>query len=257
MEAVFVDEKSDGGFPTAIHMLSQEYRFDARETPRCLAELELTRLSGSIRDKKAWYQKIEDAEIVEKWERESGGGRAFAYAIAECRWLASQHAGPSRPAAVEGVFCRDDCDSSLMARLKQGVELLRSRPAIGASEVDRHPGTPQIVDLVHPSLYAYEDGVTPVLGDATWTFAPPWDEYLGRGVPVDTPRRGDTNKLASRAGLQWLPSEFYLPPSGRCQIHSYINCLHPKQYANLYADLAASCCCADLDYTPAVPVGFI
>jgi len=117
-----------------------------------------------------------------------------------------------------------------------GVQILRSRPAIGSNDIDRHPGTPQMVDLVHPSLYCYEYGVSPLIGSASTTEAPPWDTFIGLDKPVEAKPKHKKG-LASEEGLQWLPAEFYATEN-ECKIRSYINNLHPKQYPQLYKDLA-------------------
>ena len=67
-----------------------------------------------------------------------------------------------RPAAAESAFVRDNLKTrtgDLQADLLREIALLRQQPAIGPTNVDRHPGTPQIIDLAHPSMYVYENDI--------------------------------------------------------------------------------------------------
>ena len=55
----------------------------------------------------------------------------------------------------------------LLVDLLREIAFLWQQTAIGPTNVDRHPATPQIIDWIHPSLYAYEKGLTMVLLEAT------------------------------------------------------------------------------------------
>ena len=173
------------------------------------------------------------------------------FAIAECQYWASHYQeGPVRPAAVDGVKVRDDLNTDLLADLLREIAVLRNQPAIGSTEIDRHPGSLQIVDLVHPSMYAYEKGQTMVLegaaGGAQVTQMPEWSSYLSKqqqDVMVEEPGENQVGSsyrplpfgLQSECGLQWLPAEFRVSADGQdCEISSYINSLHPIQHAALY-----------------------
>jgi len=250
-----------GAFPTALSTLAEADVEDG-ETPRTLVELEVSRLAGEMRDKPQWWVKVEDEAIVAKWRSEySGIDERFRYALAETRWVASQFQRPeeAHPAAVDGVFCADDFDESLRQRIVEGARSLRARPAIGSAAVDRHPGTPQMVDLVHPSLYCYERGVTRVLedGDASTSESPlfnDWDQFVGcsRGTKLDEdalmPEEEPTQRgyrrrkkkkkqvLASERGLRWLPCEV-LVTEDKCSFCSYVNSLHPKKERKMYGAL--------------------
>ena len=68
--------------------------------------------------------------------------------------------------------------------------------------VDEHPGSDGlVVDLVHPSLYAYERGQSAVLrsgGGADRTVAPPWKDFIGSSQncvesPMDAGDDADSN----------------------------------------------------------------
>lgn len=178
--------------------------------------------------------------------------RQFNYALQECQWLAKQYNGPCRPASVEGVFAMDDAiPEGLWKSLLSAIATVRNRPAIGSNGIDRHPGTINVIDLVHPSLYCYCQGTTPVLtgigAECTHSDFPTL--LLARSnnlLSVEKPRvMGPTlfPSMYSRHGLQWLPSEFRVTTDSsstsngkeHCEIHSYINCLHPVLDCALYS----------------------
>ena len=183
--AEFASYASKSGYPSAPTIMHNHKfeQFDAF-APRSVAELTIIQMESSIREKTEWWNKIKDPDITSKWQQEIMDRLAqqaindqtdadieycqkmINYAIAECQFLAEQYKeGPVRVAAVDGVFVRDDLHQKLQNKLLQGIASLRNQPAIGSSKEDRHPGTPQMVDLVHPSLYAYERGKTAILSN--------------------------------------------------------------------------------------------
>mmetsp|Transcript_4242 Transcript_4242/g.9413 ORF Transcript_4242/g.9413 Transcript_4242/m.9413 type:complete len:597 (-) Transcript_4242:45-1835(-) len=246
--------KGGGFFP----MANPEREFEEGEIPRSLVELGIMGMAGAIRDKTAWWVKITDEELIHKWRQEVAGGysldgstdgelaeelqrqqKQFDFAVEECKWMASRFQNwPSRPAAVDNVFCRDDLDTNLRQELLTQIALLRSRPAIGTKQEDRHPGTPQMVDLIHPSMYCYEEGKTHVLKGigANAVEAPEWEDFLG------TSGHAEELKGAPKPILQWLPSEFFVHPKDfghhECRIKSYINSLHPLEFPSLYSSIS-------------------
>lgn len=250
----FATPSTISAFPMA---LGQENQYGSGETPRSVVELQIMKISGAIRDKPRWWEKVNNATITERWRSEVNdtseqGEAMFRYALAECQWLASQYApGPAYPAAVDNVFGRDDMDASLRERLVEGITKLRSLPAVGSAKEDRHPGTPEIIDLVHPSLYAYEQSKTPVLvetGADALKQPDNWKEFVAL-LPTTTvakvePSREEVSShyqsasVFSQEGIHWLPSEFYVDSKTKtCQINSYINSLHPMKHPELYKDL--------------------
>ena len=133
------------------------------------------------------------------------------FAIAECQYWASHYQeGPVRPAAAEGVFVRDDLKTNtgdLHADLLREIAVLRDQPAIGSTEIDRHPGTPQIIDLVHPSLYAYEKGQTMVLegaaGGAQVTQMPEWSSFFWQTGSCRTTKTKREQPQSSSCESSW------------------------------------------------------
>lgn len=224
---------------------AHRFQYGVGDPPRSLAELEIMNLEGAMRDKPNWWIKIHDATIVERWRSEWVSNpyqySQFEYALAENRWLASQYSQTvhcALPAAVEGVFGTDTIPALLLQRLVQHVAVLRAQPAIGSTTVDRHPGTPAMVNLIHPSLYCYERGRTAVLGGAQTLRMPPWQAFLGDGGRVEDPPTRH-HPLESPSGLQWLPSEFLVRDGATCDIHSYINGLHPIEYPDMYDSIGS------------------
>jgi hypothetical protein len=95
-------------------------------------------------------------------------------------------------------------DATTKKVFKQDVAKLKK-----SIPTDYHPGTNNLViDLVHPSLYCYVKGVTPIA------------------------EQMDPNIL-----FQWLPAEFNIK-KGKVSINSYINNLDPFQHVDLYVSIA-------------------
>lgn len=106
-------------------------------------------------------------------------------------------------------------DSFLPPQLAESLEgqldaLLTEKP------LDIHPGSnSQVVDLIHPSLYPYIEGVSPVSSQ----------EALSECARVK-------DKYA------WLPAEFDVDAHRNVSISSYINNLDRKEWPDLYTDLS-------------------
>jgi|GEM_PF-1583717 len=93
---------------------------------------------------------------------------------------------------------------------------------------DFHPGSKRVVrDIVHPSLYCYVHGVTPV----SKAVARKYEKWTNRyendfwGRPYESSQ------------FQWLPAEFFVDDTGRACIYSYINNLDQKKYPDIYEQL--------------------
>lgn len=106
-------------------------------------------------------------------------------------------------------------DNYLPETLARSVEdhldaLLHEKP------LDLHPGSDgQVVDLIHPSLFPYIKGLSPISDN---------DEF-SKCVPID-------------GEYSWLPSDFHIDESGGVVIGSYINNLDQNKYPHLYFDIA-------------------
>lgn len=212
-------------------------------------ELKLMKLCGAIRNKKGWVQKLSDPSITSKWMAEAAsqfglGGKlssqATVLALDELRWQAGEAV---LPGGVEGTFAADDAlPEALHDRLVEGFATLASGPK------DWHPGSnKQVLDLVHPSLFCLERGVTPELKAGCKMSTLPhkdasrWAAFLS-GISakpeVKQANGSDSSwppRWASPQGLAWLPAEFALSADGkRCDILTYINNLDPSEHSALY-----------------------
>ncbi|CAI7791362.1 unnamed protein product [Closterium sp. NIES-53] len=194
------------------------------------------------------------------------------YAIKELRWQASTH-HPSSPAiavtpvmpvmpevlpsAVDGVYLIPSASfpPDILQPFLQGMHRLESVPE---DQIDYHPGSnKQIIDLVHPSLHCLVHGRTRVITEPDYTTLDvlPWDQMVSElGSVADA---GELAGLAtdpeegSRAGVrrrvedeffsdtfQWLPAEIDVSADGQhAKFRSYINNLHPLEFAETYRSL--------------------
>ncbi|CAI5508429.1 unnamed protein product [Closterium sp. Naga37s-1] len=194
------------------------------------------------------------------------------YAIKELRWQASTH-HPSSPAiavtpvmpvmpevlpsAVDGVYLIPSASfpPDILQPFLQGMHRLESVPE---DQIDYHPGSnKQVIDLVHPSLHCLVHGRTRVITEPGYTTLDvlPWDQMVSElGSVADA---GEIAGLAtdpeegSRAGVrrrvedeffsdtfQWLPAEIDVSADGQhAKFRSYINNLHPLEFAETYRSL--------------------
>ena len=248
-------------FPTPF----KHYDYGIGEPPKTLHEMKLMNFEGAVCDKPDWAAKLGDEAIVGKWRAEapSLSDNEFEFCMAELRWRAERWPGPSRPAAVEGVFAADGLlPAAQLAALKGAVSQLEATQR-DADAIDWHPGSNQQVrDLVHPSLFCYRRGITPELPDAsvgaptaalrTRGEGPSSGDTVGqltRSIGSGSPRiqappapdpaaahpmKSAAHPMKSADGLVWLPSEFRVGADGHVSIESYINQMDPKQCPSLY-----------------------
>lgn len=132
----------------------------------------------------------------------------------------------------EGVLHSDVAVPVPLADLldKQIGEVARSEP------VDYHPGSADLVrDLVHPSLFPYIDGESPLSESVHPTLAriQKYNEGMAQAGAVD--RWG---RQFEKSQYQWLPTVFRTDANGCVTIVGYINNLDRRKYAGLYDSLA-------------------
>lgn len=194
--------------------------------PKTLVEMELIKVSQSIRAKPDWMEKIKNPELVEKWKSESTAQHVtaseFEYVIDELRYYASVKDGPIEIGPVDGTWQSDELiDETLQTSFKESVaELLEN---VDESQKDYHPGSNNlVVDLVHPSLFCFVRGVSKI-SDET-------------GINADTIKELSSDVSSTRnSKYRWLPSEISCNEHGEVSIDSYINNLPPKKNAGLYS----------------------
>ncbi|WP_406375862.1 DUF4246 domain-containing protein [Streptomyces sp. NBC_00647] len=203
-------------FPLPFHA-SRSISF---ATPRTLRELQMLQCSAHIRAKPAWFDKMNDAEIVSRWMQEAvAQGLTEAqvrYVLAELVHYAALRDGPTgvEVSAVDGVWQSDTLvDDKLRSRLREAVQVLEQVPE---AEQDWHPGSDgQVLDLVHPSLFCLVRGVS---GGPERAWQNPTNRY---------------SKYEFSEKFQWLPTDVDVSDDGDVSFRSYVNNVHPETHREL------------------------
>ena len=228
-----------------------------------------------------WTTVIYDKRKVRKWMKHEelaakeqpkkekayfrrDGKGTVRYAVEECQWLHRNHCNSSTFGNIATihkngfVLAKDDNliknNEAFRISFMNDVRRLENDELAQKSTIALHPRYSKVVtQLVHPSMYAYEKGVTHVLPNvgAEATSMPPFASFLGRQgvVNQDRPLYNVKERMnhsyphlvektaAQCSNFQWLPSEFVVSTKGNkktCHIQSYINNLHPVHYKGLY-----------------------
>ncbi|CAF2713941.1 unnamed protein product [Rotaria sp. Silwood2] len=229
--------------------------YGAGHQPKTLVELKMIRLSGSIRSKSKWYEKMKDEIIRNKWKQEAVEQsnlteKQIDYVLAELEYYDLRRDGSMEMSTVDGVWQSDelipiDMKESLIACVKN----LENIPE---SEQDWHPGTnKQILDLVHPSLFCFVNQITRIINDKNRIInVDNALEHIGDGQIIDINEEESslTNKrrktfidYTESTTYQWLPAEFNISKDGQVTIESYINNLHPIEHKQLYQSIEQIC----------------
>lgn len=212
---------------------------------RSKKEWQIIEISKSIREKAEWWVKYKDEVITAKWRKEleeqvEGITQdVIDYAFAELAFfetLKTQTGDRFQAACHESIYVSVDgvmvVDEALKRVFKtEAFRLLEE--GVSESQKDWHPHTNnQVLDLVHPSLYPLQYGLTPVVQPDGSTAPVAFDATAIRSVKPLV----ETFGLSER--FQWLPSIFSLGADGAVTIGSYINNLHPEKHQTLYQPLA-------------------
>ncbi|MEL5957854.1 DUF4246 domain-containing protein [Streptomyces sp. CLV115] len=203
-------------FPLPFHAS----RSIAFATPRTLRELQMMQCSAHIRSKPAWFDKMNDADIVARWTQEAlAQGLTEAqvrYVLAELVHYAASRDGRTgiEVSAVDGVWQSDTLvDDELGSRLREAVRVLEQVPE---AEWDWHPGSDgQVLDLVHPSLFCL---VREASGAPERAWRNPTDRY---------------SKYEFSEKFQWLPTDVDVSDDGDVAFRSYVNNVHPESHREL------------------------
>jgi len=138
----------------------------------------------------------------------------------------------------EGVVIVDGILSDSQSQLMTLIDQLASNQ----HEPDYHPHSNNIVrDLVHPALYSYIKGVSPILSSLKevqpcFSFNDDDDEQQ-QAMKEDT-KNDYWGRKYEESTYQWLPTYFDISADGSCTICDYINNLTPrKNYEELYSVL--------------------
>eukprot|EP00980_Cylindrotheca_fusiformis_P004292 scaffold918_cov126-Cylindrotheca_fusiformis.AAC.71 len=140
----------------------------------------------------------------------------------------------------EGVAIADgivpkDLHNNLMSQIDAFVE--------NQANVDFHPHSNDIVrDIVHPAIYSYVKGVSPLLKSEEEIRSMP----SASGTPPEEERIDPSSPLLDYWGrpyeasskYQWLPTYFDVAQDGSCTVCDYINNIVPRaEYEGLYTSL--------------------
>ncbi|ODQ79766.1 hypothetical protein BABINDRAFT_62012 [Babjeviella inositovora NRRL Y-12698] len=222
-------------------------------TARCKEEWAIVEISTTIRLKPEWWTKYKDQVILEKWRKElqeqseEATPAVIDYVFQELEWyekLKNESGDLFQPmchesifASLDGIQVIEDDLKSLFRR--EAFKLLEE--GVSEGKKDWHPNSNnQVLDLVHPSLYPLQYGLTPVLQSDGSTKPAPFDKDLIKSVKPQVENFGVSERF------QWLPSIFKVNKSGEhlITIESYINNLHPVRCRSLYqpiGDIFARC----------------
>ncbi|MEV5942288.1 DUF4246 domain-containing protein [Streptomyces sp. NPDC051994] len=212
-------------FPLPFHVS----RSISLATPRTLRELQMMQCSALIRAKPGWFDKMNDADIVNRWTQEAV---AQGLTEAQVRYVLDEllHYAALRDArtgievsAVDGVWQSDTLiDDKLRSRLREAVRVLEQVPE---AERDWHPGSDgQVLDLVHPSLFCL---VREVSGAPEEAWQNPTNRY---------------SRYEFSEKFQWLPTDVDVSDDGDVTFRSYVNNVHPeihRELASVLPDLFA------------------
>ncbi|KAG8740250.1 hypothetical protein FRC10_004550 [Ceratobasidium sp. 414] len=234
-----------GPLPNAFGVIETHYWDEDNVTPaKPLVELEMTRLSASLRSKPVWWTKFRDQDILAKWRAEALEKAEYMkeshvdYVLKELdgyATLRNEDTG-AEVACYDRIWQSDKLIPILLKhKLVAGVAKLEDVPD---SEKDWHPRSNDLVlDLVHPSLYpivygrtlAYPEGSTD--RDAT---------KLKPIPPPDLPEDMTLYWARERSyhispKFQWLPTDFVVSDDGKSvKSVSYVNNLNPDQHGDLH-----------------------
>ncbi|RPD53854.1 hypothetical protein L226DRAFT_548383 [Lentinus tigrinus ALCF2SS1-7] len=245
------------------------FRFQERD-PCTLIELRMRYLSGKIRAKPNWWEKINDATLVSKWRQEMVDQDRAAiekvwgleeestlkhwprdlvtdtqldYIFDELRYVASRRdeATGIYAASIPNVYeTRSLIPADLKSSLLRGVSMLES---VSDEEKDWHPGSNgQVLDLVHPSLYCFRIGRSCVYADSGAESHPrplrvmTEEEYRKERPDFEAYTR---ERFAYSSRYQWLPTDFKVSDVGIAVPLSYINNLHPVRHRDLYPTVSS------------------
>ncbi|KAL3936253.1 MAG: hypothetical protein SGBAC_008396 [Bacillariaceae sp.] len=136
----------------------------------------------------------------------------------------------------EGVAIADDfVPKALRNQLMKQIDEL-----VKAQIVDYHPHSNDIVrDIVHPALYSYVKGVSPLLKSEDDIKALSYDPSIPEANRIELePNDYWGRKYEASAKYQWMPTYFDIDKDGSCTICDYINNLVPRsEHEELYGSL--------------------
>ncbi|KAL0477443.1 DUF4246 domain-containing protein [Acrasis kona] len=215
----------------------QEYGIGVQ--PKTLLELEMIGVSGEIRSKERWWEKMKDDKIVNKWRGECKLSKeAFDYILKELDYYNYIREGTTQMSPVDLVWQSDDLISATdKQELIRQVKKLEDVPS---ERMDWHPNSnEQVLDLVHPSLYCLVSNTSTKINNASLARQSAKDMLYhmntGEVIVLKHDILDDMSFVSDQT--QWIPSEVQVDSDGKVKFLSYINNLHPQNHSALYGVL--------------------
>ncbi|KAG2731292.1 hypothetical protein G9P44_005708 [Scheffersomyces stipitis] len=218
-------------------------------TIKCKDEWLIIEISNSIRQKSNWKAKYKDPTISAKWKQEVKDfyndrtkliDEVIDYVFLELEWYEkTEHDFPGFEGKEYSIGCDDKIvfadkaiDPQLTATFKRDIDKLAE--SFGG-DLDYHPKTDnKVIDLVHPSLFPLQYGITPI--------------YSSNKNQVEVVEYEEKIEFFKNAvmpfgiskNFQWLPALLsFNKASSSFEFISYINNLHPAKHAKLYSSIQA------------------
>ncbi|CAK7896795.1 hypothetical protein CAAN1_17S01222 [[Candida] anglica] len=236
--------------------------FTMMEDPsKCLDEWIIIEMSKLIRSKKDWKMKYKNETIAQKWKTElksqftsktASMDELIEYVFKELAWyeyIENNFKGVKDSGFVIGcddkiVYSDTAIPEDVKSGLRANVEEFVS--AEFGDNLDYHPGSNnQVVDLVHPSLYPLQYGITPKIVQSKGKSYQDQDpeEKVTIAEFSDDKIKAHVEDWAVSKKFQWLPALMVRRPTQdylrkEYEFESYINNLHPEKYGELYESIA-------------------
>ncbi|KAL1677548.1 hypothetical protein EV122DRAFT_252505 [Schizophyllum commune] len=197
--------------------------------PRAVVELNMCRLSATLREKPEWWRKARDPEIRKKWFEE-----AKSWQEKKPKWwrMSDNMCGP-----YDCIWLSDKLiPVDVRDALRTAAAPLEN---VSDAQKDWHPGSKQkVLDLVHPSLYplVYHRTLGKRPDGTIGTFAPPVPSYYDHNRPFSEDEHFDTSVIQEfiSSRFQWLPSDYKVHADGTVRLTSeYINNVPPEHAPRL------------------------
>lgn len=191
-----------------------------------------------IKDKPDWETKFDDETIVNKWINEIKQQFKPTTISIDCfidliikdlQWNINTQIqiNPFKISIDDRIIYSDNLiPVTLKNQFISQVDEFKS----SFEELDYHPGSNnQVIDLIHPSLYPLQYGVTPIISGNQIEIC----QY-----DLDKIKVKEVGEFGISKKFQWLPSIFqYNSTLKLFGIVSYINNLHPIKYEPLYQSI--------------------
>jgi hypothetical protein len=218
----------------------EDARFEAEEEQRMQQfdrNKSIDDLKRSIRGKAGWSRKIKDKAIASRYVHDAvaqGLSRdAAETAIRELLQFVDLHVDSDHVRHGDGLV-----PAAVRDTIIRQLDFIADLP-----NKDWHPGSNQNVqDLIHPSLYCYVEGVSPLLPHSSWN-----DARRRKALLQEKSKQGALFGRPfekSSGGYQWLPSHYRISADRHSTIETYINNLDRGRHPELYTAFSQAFDCA-------------